>query len=119
MRYRTLLLAAVGVCAKNTPLDESPDGRQDVEHRIEDRPRLLGIAVGEQLHGALEVREEDGDLFALALKRRFGRQDLLGEVLGRVGLRGGEPRLPGGSPLTERIATGSVTRTVVPWPGSL
>jgi hypothetical protein len=29
--------------------------------------RLFGIAVGEQLHGALEVGEEDRDVLALAL----------------------------------------------------
>ena len=58
-----------------------------LEHGIEDLARLLGIAVGEQLHRSLEVSEEDRDLLALALKRRLGRQDLLGQVLGGVGLR--------------------------------
>ena len=56
------------------------------EHGIEDLARFLGIAVGEQLHRALEVGEQHGDLLALALERGFGREDLLGEVLGRVGL---------------------------------
>jgi hypothetical protein len=40
----------------------------ELEHGIQDLPRLLGIAVGEQLHGALEVGERDGDLLALALE---------------------------------------------------
>ena len=39
-----------------------------LEHRVEELARLLGIAVGEQLHRALEVGEEDGDLLALALE---------------------------------------------------
>ena len=39
-----------------------------LEHGIEEPARLLGIAVGEQLHRALEVGEEHGDLLALALE---------------------------------------------------
>jgi hypothetical protein len=57
------------------------------EEGIENLARLLGIAVGEQLHGALEIGEEHGDLLALALHGRLGGQDLLGEVLGGVRLR--------------------------------
>ena len=53
---------------------------------IEQLARLLGIAVGEQLHRALEVGEEHGHLLALALQRGLRGEDLLGEVLGRVGL---------------------------------
>ncbi len=40
-----------------------------LEHRIEELAGLFGVAVGEQLHGALEVGEEDGDLLALAFER--------------------------------------------------
>jgi hypothetical protein len=47
--------------------------------------RLLGIAVGEQLHRALEVGEEDGDLLALALQGGLGGQDAFGEVFRGVG----------------------------------
>ena len=39
-----------------------------LEDGIEELARLLGVAVGEQLHRALEVGEEDGDLLALALE---------------------------------------------------
>jgi len=53
---------------------------------IEDLARLLGITVGEQLHRALEVGEKDGHLLALAFERGLGSEDLLGEVLGSVGL---------------------------------
>ena len=38
------------------------------EHRVEELARLLGIAVGEQLHRALEVGEEHRDLLALAFE---------------------------------------------------
>jgi hypothetical protein len=58
-----------------------------LEHWIEDLPGLLGVAIGQQLHRALEVGEENGDLLALALERRLGCQDLLGEVLGGIAVR--------------------------------
>ena len=58
---------------------------------IEQLARLLRIAVGEQLHRALEVGEEHGHLLALALEGGLGREDLLGEMFGRVGLRRGYP----------------------------
>ena len=45
-----------------------------------------GIAVGEQLHRALEIGEEHGDLLALAFEGALRGEDLLGEVLGGVGL---------------------------------
>jgi hypothetical protein len=44
-------------------------------------------AVREQLHRTFEVGGQHGDLFAFSLKRRFGRQDLLGEMLGSVAVR--------------------------------
>ena len=53
-----------------------------LEDRVENRARLLGIAVGEQLHGALEVSEEDGDLLALALEGCPRREDSLGQMRG-------------------------------------
>jgi plasmid stabilization system protein ParE len=52
------------------------------EDRIENLPRFLGITIGQQLHRALEVGKEDGDLLALAFEGRFRVEDLLGEVLG-------------------------------------
>ena len=39
-----------------------------LEHGVEELARLLGVAVGEQLHRALEVGEEHGDLLALAFQ---------------------------------------------------
>jgi hypothetical protein len=47
--------------------------------------------VGDQLHRALEIGEQHGHVFALALESTLGGQDLLGEVLWSVGLGGGEP----------------------------
>jgi hypothetical protein len=62
----------------------------ELEDGVEEFPRLLGVTVGEQLHRALEVGEEDRDLLALALESGLGGEDLLGEVPGRVGLGRGE-----------------------------
>jgi hypothetical protein len=53
-----------------------------LEDGIEELARLLGVAVGEQLHRALEVGEEHRDLLALAFEGGLGGEDLLGEVLG-------------------------------------
>ena len=60
---------------------------------VEEPPRLLGIAVGEQLHRALQVGEEHRDLLPLAFEGGLRGEDLLGEVLGGVGVRGREPGL--------------------------
>src|SRR5262249_13743303 len=69
------------------------------EHGIEEPARLLGITVGQQLHRALEVGEEHGDLLALTLERALRGKDLLGEVLGGVGRGRHEPdRNWGGCP---------------------
>ena len=58
------------------------------EHRVEELPRLLGIAVGQQFHRALQVGKQHRDLFALAFQGTAGRQNLLGQIGGRVGQRG-------------------------------
>jgi len=60
---------------------------QPNDDRVQELAGLLGIAIGEQLHGALEVGEEHRDLLALAFEGRLGGEDLLGEVLGGIGLR--------------------------------
>jgi hypothetical protein len=61
------------------------------EHRVEELPGLFGVAVGEQLHRALQVCEEHRHLLALAFEGGLRGEDLLGEVLGGIGLRGCEP----------------------------
>jgi hypothetical protein len=48
------------------------------EDGVEEFARLLGIAISEQLHGALEVREQHCDLLALAFESGLGGEDLLG-----------------------------------------
>jgi hypothetical protein len=55
-----------------------------LEHGVEDLASLFGITVGEQLHRALEVGEENCDLLALAFESALRREDLFGEVLRRV-----------------------------------
>jgi hypothetical protein len=39
-----------------------------LEDGVEEFPRLLGIAIGKQLHRALQIGEGDGDLLALAFQ---------------------------------------------------
>jgi hypothetical protein len=58
----------------------------EFEHGIEDLAGFLRVAVGEEFHGTLEVGEEDRHLLTFALERSLGRYDLLGKVLGRIGL---------------------------------
>jgi len=66
-------------------LERAVDGvHHQREDGVENLARLFGIPVGEQLHGALEVGEEHGDLLALALERALRSQNLLGEVARRV-----------------------------------
>ena len=72
----------------------------ELDHRIEDLARVLGIAVGEELHRALQIGEQHGDLLAFPLDGGLRGEDLLREVAGRVALgrrrRGHRPaeRLP-------------------------
>jgi hypothetical protein len=40
----------------------------EIEHRVEELPALLGIALGDQLHRAPQVGKEHGDLLALAFE---------------------------------------------------
>ena len=54
------------------------------EDRIEDVARVLGIAVGEELHRALEIGEQDGHVLPLALERRLRGENSLGEMRRRV-----------------------------------
>ena len=62
-----------------------PRGRHHVfEDGVEQLARLLGITIREELHRALEIREEHGHLLALAFEGGLGGEDLLSEVLGCV-----------------------------------
>jgi hypothetical protein len=73
------------------PFVEVDRFHHQLEYGVEDLARLLGIAVGEQLHRALEVSEEHRDLFALTFEGGFRDEDLLREMFGCVGLRSAEP----------------------------
>jgi hypothetical protein len=64
-----------------------------LEDGIQELPRLLRIAVGQELHGALEVGEEHRDLFTLTFEPGLRGEDLVGEVLRRVALGRGETLL--------------------------
>src|SRR5262245_59595100 len=60
------------------------------EHGVEELAGLLGVAVGEQFHGVLQVGEEDRDLLAFAFQGGLAVEDFLGQVLGGVRLDAGE-----------------------------
>ena len=60
---------------------------EDLQEAVEDAVPLLRIDRLGELHRSLHVGEQDGDLLALALERRLRVQDLVGEVLRRVGAR--------------------------------
>jgi len=61
-----------------------------LKHGVQDLARLLGITIREQLHRALEVGEEHGDLLAFALEGALGGENLLGKVFWGVRRRRGE-----------------------------
>ena len=73
---------------------EAVDGlHEPLDHVVEQRPGVLGIAVGHELQRALEVGEQDGDLLALAGQGGARGEDLASEVAGRVGVGGGKARV--------------------------
>ena len=55
-----------------------------VQHRIQQVVCIFGVPSGEQLQGSLDVREQHGHLFALALQRHAGRQNPVGKMLRRI-----------------------------------
>jgi hypothetical protein len=57
------------------------------QRRIEDLPGLLGVAPREQLHGVLEVGEQDRDLLALAFERALSVSMCSGTAAGGEGSR--------------------------------
>ena len=57
-----------------------------LEHRVQELPRFLGVPVGQELHRALEVGQQDRHLLALALEGTLRGEDLLSEVPGGVRL---------------------------------
>ena len=62
-----------------------------LQHRIKELAGLLGVAVSEEFHRALQVGKQHRDLLALAFQGTSGRQDLLGQIgwgVGEWGLQG-------------------------------
>jgi hypothetical protein len=55
---------------------------KDLEHRIEKSPRVLRVAVRQQLHRPFEVGEQHGDLFALAFQALLEVRILSARCLG-------------------------------------
>ena len=63
-------------------------GRHHVlQDGVENRPGVFGVALGQQLHGAFEIRKQHGHLLALAFEGGAGGEDLVGQVWWRVGER--------------------------------
>ena len=63
-----------------------------LEDLVEDAPRLLGIPIGEELHGPLHVGEEHGHLLALAGQPRPRVANARGEMRRGVHVRRAEAR---------------------------
>ena len=57
-------------------------GHHVFQDRVEELPRRLGIAIGHQFHGALEVGKQHRDLLALAFQGTAGGEDFLRQIGG-------------------------------------
>ena len=84
------------------------------QDRVEELPGVLGIAVGQEFHGALEIGKQHGDLLALAFQGTAGGEDLLREIGWGVGEGGGagagaaaEQRGAAASPVQTRTSPSS------------
>jgi len=55
----------------------------DLEEVLDDTKPLLGIEPFREVHRALDIGEQDGDVLALAFQRGTCLANLVGEVLGR------------------------------------
>ena len=66
-----------------------------LEDRVEKLPGVLGVTVGQQLHGPLHVRKQHGYVLALPHEGAVRSEDLLGEMPGGIGVRRKEARLNG------------------------
>ena len=66
-------------------------GNHALQHRVEELARLLGVAVGQQLHRAFEVGEQHRHLLALPFQGGFGGENLLGEIGRGIGSWGTRP----------------------------
>jgi len=64
--------------------------QRQLEEPVQEAVHRLGSEPLGQRCGAGQVAKEDGDLLALAFQGTLGREDLLGEMPGSVGVRGRE-----------------------------
>src|SRR5262245_49383477 len=90
-----------------------------LDHRVEKLAGVFGIAVGEQLHRALQIGKQHSDLLALAFEGRLGGEDLLGELFRGVGVGRREltrccVRLEASATLAAELLSGRVARTTPP-----
>ena len=75
---------------------EAVDGfHQSLDDRVEQGAGVFRIAVDQQLEGALQVGEEDGDRLALTGQRGPRGEDLAGQVARRVGVGRGKADVTG------------------------
>ena len=74
------------------PVDLRGDGLEAPVHDLVD---VLGVAPLGQARESRDIGEKDGDLAALAFDRRTRLEHLVGEVLGRVGLRSSKTGVSG------------------------
>jgi len=84
-----------------------------LKDRVEDLPRLFGIAGSQQFHGTRQVGKQHRNLFLLALEGALGREDLLGQMLGSVRLGGGKLHHSGGSDRTLQYLPTLVTKSAL------
>ena len=85
------------------------------EHRVEELAGLLGVAVGQQLHRALQVGKEHGHLLALAFEGSLGGEDLLGQMArgvagGGLGLRAGGCSVSGVAHCPQKANPGGLSK---------
>src|SRR5262245_28095247 len=81
------------------------------EHGVEELAGLLRVSVSQKLHRSLQVGEENGDLLALAFQGGLGGEDLLGQMLGRVGLGRRKAWLRTGGDLLAKLGPTAVAKS--------
>ena len=69
--------------------------------------RIFRITISQQLHRAFHVSEQHRHLLALAFESALGGENLLGEVLRGIGLRGSKGSKGGGGPESRRGSFGT------------
>src|SRR6266568_1868866 len=95
--------------ARTTTSPELRPTRIRTVHGVENRAGLFGIAIGQELHRSLEIREENRHLLALAFEGALGGEDPVREMLGGVGVGRAKPGLrtfaqPGAAVPAELVA---------------